>query len=532
MSFWDLSNLQIAARIGSIGAKLSGIAATSFGIYKIWTSENEYSWQTKVGLSLLYSLHMGSITLTTAVLLGASDVSAPVATAIVSASALLKSIGDHLVEKSTYLGLERKHSGLQEQLGEQNIDFHTNLTLIEDLKETDYAIVYLRNQVNVSHDLLKNARSNAKVKDAWLILKESAQSLQYKSSVIQNYFREINLESFDVDAAIKALQLTASNLSQPASHLHNEDNKKQLEDNGIIMLQCIKYKRVFNILCEINLRLRTLPENSDNPTRNYLMTRKAELENRLFSLTLGEVPSLTNEMITLMERKKPQAFKMALQKFLKNEISATEQKITLQQTLLLEKKNYLCRPIDFAPFVNHVKGISAMRNQLSLLKLSERSKAKNVDFGMISAISALILAIMPNAGLSFALNPLMLSIGVLAGIVSLNDLYKRYQASNQITDNEKKQLKQFITQKKFQIAKLSDGHLRKILTEQLDKILQNDESHVPVPPTEFVSNHPRLAKLGAKSMIYQHSRVNKRVNLIQEDTKSPTSAELKRKRAQ
>lgn len=532
MSFWNLSNLQIAARLGSISAKLGGITATAFGIYRIWGNQSDYSWQTKVGLSLLYSLHMGSISLTTAVLLGASDVSAPTATAIVCASALLKSIGDHLVEKSAYVGLARKHSGLQEQLGEQNVDFHTNLTLIEDLKETDDTILYLRNQVKTYHNLLKNAGNKSKINDAWLDLKESTQSLQYKSTVIQGYFSEINLASFDVDVAIKALQVKASNLSGPTSRKQREEKEKKLKDNGIILLQCIKYKRVFSILNEINLRLRTLPENSDDATRNHLMTRQADLENRLRTLTLGETPSLTNDMITVMERKTPQAFKKALQDYLKDEISAIEQKITLQQTLLLEKKNYLCRPIDFAPFVDHVKGISAMRNQLSLLKLSERSKSKSVDFGMISAVSALILAIMPNARLSFALNPLMLSIGVVAGIVSLNDLYKRYQASNQITDNEKKQLKQFIMQKKFQIAKLSDAHLRTVLSEQLDKILHNDESHVPVASTDFVANNPRLAKLEAKSMIYQHSRVQRRVNLSRDIGKKATSAVLKRKRPQ
>lgn len=529
MSLWNLSNLQIAARLGSISAKLGGIAATAFGIYRIWGNQSDYSWQTKIGLSLLYSLHMGSITLTTAVLLGASDVSAPSATAIVCASALLKGIADHLVEKSAYVGLARKHSGLQEQLGEQNVDFHTNLTLIEDLKETDDTILYLRNQVQTYHSLLKSAGSNTKIHDVWLDLKESAKSMQYKNSVIQSYFREIDITSFDVDAAIKALQLKASNRSVPTSGLQREDKEKKQEDNGIVLLQCIKYKRVFSILNEINLRLRTLPENVDTATRSYLMKRKVDLENRLHTLTFGETPNLTNDMVTLLERKTPKAFKKAVQDYLKDEISATEQKITLQQTLLLEKKNYLCRPIDFAPLVDHVKGISVMRNQLSLLKLSERSKAKSVDFGMVSAVSALILAIMPNAGLSFALNPLMLSIGVLAGVVSLNDLYKRYQASNQITDNEKKQLKQFITQKKFQIAKLSDAHLRKVLSEQLDKILQNNESHVPVATTDFVANNPRLAKLEAKSMIYQHSRVKRRVNLPCDNNKGAASAVLRRK---
>jgi len=492
--------IKVAARVGAIGAKLTGIGATAFGIRQIWhTAPEEQSWQSKTILSTLYALHMGSISLTAAVLLGATDVTAPVATAIVCSTALLKNVADLLVEKTNYIGLARKHWDLEQQFSARNNDFETNLTLVEDLKETDDTIDALKKQLKEHHVFLKQTRNSTILQTLLHSLKDQDNVLTAKNKILRSFFVKVRPDSFDPDATIKHLVQEAAQLTQAGEH-------QQLSRIGIIQFQCIKYKRVATILKEINLRLGSLPPGAQLSKNRYLLKRKNELEQRLTLLRGGNVDCFPRGFVARLETKSPAAFKKALQEYLKNKITDIAQKITEQQLLLIEKKDYLCRPIDFSPLVGQVKDVSAMQNKLWLAKLNENAKSNNVDLGMASAIMALVLALIPHLEVSRYLHPLMLSIGVVAGVVSLNDLYKCYQATHRMSDIESKKMQQFILQMKFQIGKLGDSQLRKILTKQLEDILQDGETVVPIDPDQLVVNHARMAKLTAKRSIYQLSQ--------------------------
>ncbi len=486
-------------KIGSIGAKLAGIGATAFGIRQIWyDASEEQSWQSKTILSTLYALHIGSISLTTAVLFGATDVSAPVATAIVCSTALLKSMADLFVEKANQVGLARKHWDLEQQLGINNNDFHTNLTLIEDLKETDGAIENLEKERQEYIHFLKLTSRQSTLESVWNTLKDQEATKVAKNKTIAAYFAKMDLETFDPEVAIKALLERAPQLAE-------EGNQQKLTEIGVIQFQCIKYKRLLGILKEINLLIGSLPPGAHSAKNDYLLKRKLELESRLQAFKQGGIPCLPDGFITKMQLKKGADFKKALQRFLKDKIADLHQRISQQQMLLMEKKSFLCRPIDFSPLVEQVKDISLMQNKLWLAKLNEDAKSKNVDFGGFSAVMALVLALIPTAEVSHHLKPIMLMIGVMAGIVSLTDLYKRYQAVHKMSENETKKMKQFMVQKKFQIAKIQDAQLRSILTAQLENILQDNHSCEPIISEQLVRNQARISKLNAKKLIYQQA---------------------------
>lgn len=491
---------KVMARLGAIGAKIGGMGATAFGIRQIWyTASEEQSWQSKALLSTLYALHMGSISLTTAVLFGATDVTAPVATALVCSTALLKNIGDLVVEKTNQMGLARKHWDLEHQLSLKNNDFHTNLTLLEDLKETDDAIDALLKQQQECHEYLKLTRRQSTLEALWNTLKEQDAAAIVKSKTIRAYFAKVDGETFDPDIAIKELL-------QKSAQLKVEGNQQKLDEVGTIQLQCIKYKRVLLILKEINLLIGSLPPSAHSEKNDYLLKRKNELESRLRNMQQGNVECFPIGFIEKMQKKSPAAFKRSLQKYLQDRVTILGQKITQQQLLLVEKRDYLCRPIDFAPLVEQIKGISAVQNQLWIARLNQNAKSNNVDSGSISAVIALVLAMVPSEEVSKYLHPMMLCIGVLAGAVSLVDLYKRYQATHKMTENETKKMKQFLLQKKFQIAKLGDAHLRKILTTQLENILQDKNTVTPIASEQLVVNQARVAKLTAKQTIYELSQ--------------------------
>lgn len=498
MLAWLSPLLRTAARVGSIGAKVSGILATGFGIRQIWyNSSDEIGWQSKALLSTLYALHIGSITVATAVLLGATDVSAPVGTALVCCTALLKGVADHLVEKSHYSGLTRKHERLESQLSANNNDFRTTLTLIEDLKETDDLIEILQKQRDQYQALLKQTTRSKNIETLWNDLKLSHKAAEAKNKIIKDFFSQISFEYFDPDAVIKNLVLEAASLRE------NMASPGRLNEIGIIQLQCIRSKRVALILKEINQKLNGFPRLNDHSQRDYLLKRKTELEKRLQQLKEGDSLPLSWQLIAKMEQKGPAFHKKLLMQYFKAKIRELSSQLTTAQLLLVEKKDYLSRPIDFSSLVAQFKNVSATQNQLSIVKHSENTKSKNVDLGAASAVMALVLAVIPSAEVTRYLNPLMLSIGVMAGMVSLTDLYHRYKITRRMTYNEKKQMGQFIRQKKFQIAKLGDAGLRTLLIKQLDDILQDEGPVNPIVSEQLIVNRTRVAKLVAKAKIQE-----------------------------
>ncbi|HRE30764.1 MAG TPA: hypothetical protein PLD88_02210, partial [Candidatus Berkiella sp.] len=147
---------------------------------------------------------------------------------------------------------------------------------------------------------------------------------------------------------------------------------------------------------------------------------------------------------------------------------------------------------------------------LLLTKLNEEGKSKSVDFGSFSAVCALVLAIMPTPEFSTVLNPLMLAVGITAGGVSLLDLYKRYCTTQQLNQNEAKQLKLFVSHKRLQIARFNDEHVKDKLNTQLDKLLEKGKVPNPVDSNVLVKNQNRRAKLVAQQGIYEQLKEEKR----------------------
>lgn len=490
--------LKTAARIGSIAAKFSGILATGFGIRQIWNnSSEEIGWQSKAILSTLYTLHIGSITLATAVLLGATDVSAPVGTALVCCTALLKGVADHLVEKSHYSGLTRKQDSLERQLSANNNDFRTTLTLIEDLKETDDFVDTLQKQLDEYHGLLKQMTRSKSVHNLWNDLLLNHQAVVAKNKIIKDFFSQVSFEYFDPDAVIKNLLLEAASLRESMA------NPSRLHEISIIQLQCIRYKRVASILKEINHKLHGFSQQGKQSQLDFLLKRKTELEWRLLQLKEGDALPLSPQLIAKIRQKEPAFHKKLLIQFVKDKIHKLSAELTKEQLLLVEKKVFLSRPIDFSSLIVQFKNVSVTQNQLSLVRHSESTKAKNVDLGAASAVMALVLAVIPSAEITKYLNPLMLSIGVIAGLVSLSDLYFRYKITRRMTQHETTQMRQFIRQKKFQIAKLGDEGLRTLLIKQLDDILQDDGPISPIASEQLFVNKTRVAKLKAKTRILE-----------------------------
>lgn len=505
---WITAMLPTVMRVGALGAKAGGIAATAFGIRQIWRNANEeQSWQAKAMLSTLYALHMGSITLTTAVLLGATDVSAPVATAIVCSTALIKNVADLLVEKRNRSSLEKKHSDLTLKHTVDDKEFSFNLILIEDRKETEEIVAHIETKLNESKNLLKEVNklrafkkketleSLVQIRDN--LMKRNEEYL-YKCATIKSYFAGLDMDTFDAITAIqelinKSAQLSELQNDQPAVETINQ----KLVKTSIIQLQCIKYKKWQKIRIEIEQQLLSLiaPENAAD--REYLEQRKQELSGKMLSLWQGTIDLPEKHLQKRIVGKLPKTLKKNLQIYLKAEIDFLLLKLTQQQLFLVQKHQYVSDPVNLIPLADQIIDLTSTGKELSLKRLSEKVKSKHVDLGAVSATLALALMLAPSPEISTALSRVMLSIGWIAGIASLHDLYKKYKTTHKVNQNQSKRVKQFWGDKRFAIAQTNHDHLRASLNHQIDSLLTERESSAvavsDVTPG-IVYNHARQAE--------------------------------------
>lgn len=479
---WISAMLPTVMRVGALGAKVGGITATAFGIRQIWRNANEQqSWQAKAMLSTLYALHMGSITLTTAVLLGATDVTAPVATAIVCSTALIKNVADLLVEKKHCLSLEKKHSDLTLKHTVDDKEFSFNLTLVEDRKETEEIVVHLEAKLNESQSMLQEilklrAFKKKETLERLVEIRENLvqrnQEALKKSAIVQSYFMDIDMDTFDVITAIQVLLNKSAQLSElQRENPEDESISQKLVKNSIIQLQCIKYKKWQKIRVEIEQQLLSLIAPENTADREYLQQRKKELNDKMHSLWQGNIDLPKVHLQKVIAGKLPKTIKKNLQSYLKAEIVFLRLKLTAQQTLLAEKRRYVSDPVNLLPLADQIIDLTATGKELSLKRLSEKMKSKHVDLGALSAGLALTLAVAPSPVMSRALNPIMLSIGWIAGIASLHDLYRKYQSTHKASQSQSKRVKQFLGDKRFAIAQTNHDHLRISLTKQIDSLL-------------------------------------------------------------
>ncbi|MCS5711712.1 hypothetical protein [Candidatus Berkiella aquae] len=512
MFHW-FDTLRPLIRVGSIVGKIGAIAATAFGIRQIWVKARpEQSWQEKAKLSTLYALHIGAIGLTAAVMLGSTQVSAPVVTVVVCSSALLKSIAELRAEKIAFLALQEKHAALKQIHIQNDIDFHAKLIVLHDLKETDDLIGHLQVKISTNQALLKEitgirilkneAAMNQLQEIHTQVNQQNADFLARKKTTTE-FFKEIDPVTFDVDSMLLKLAEQASSQS------------------GILQIQCLKYKKIQTLLKEVEKQLDTVTHAEQKKDQPFLLKRQAELKQRLENLRLGTLDLPPRNTAPLLDKKKPNLLKKYLQQYVTDDIRYLQYHIAEQKLLLSDKNDHLNEPVDLGRLAELIKEISASHQALLLTKLNEEGKSKSVDFGSISAVCALILAIMPTPEFSTVLNPLMLAIGTTAGVVSLFDLYKKYCTTQQLSQNEAKQLKLFVSHKRFQIARFSDTDVRDRLNNQLDKLLQKGKVPNPIDSNVLVSNRNRRAKLVAQLEICEQ---------LQEEKRPPTFSLRKKRR--
>ncbi len=121
--------IKYAARVGGLFAKIFAVLLTIYGIKEIWfrIESQRLSTLFKTNLTILYIAHMASVSLAISVLFGYTLVSLPVASAIVSATALIKNVFDLIKDSVQLYKLRKELESQQRQLAKQHEIFNNHL---------------------------------------------------------------------------------------------------------------------------------------------------------------------------------------------------------------------------------------------------------------------------------------------------------------------------------------------------------------------------------------------------------------------
>jgi hypothetical protein len=530
-------------QLGSIAGKLSAIGVMGYGIKQLWSKEavEKESLLTRMSLSSLYLLHMGSVSLTMAVLFGGLDVPAPVATAIVSTTALIKGSAELLKEYLDNAELKKQHNSLQNQLQIKTSDFQRLLTIFEDFKESETEILLLEEELaEIKTQYARNGRQRQAVLDEkWQYLKTYIQEKRNKNTVVTAFFEKKNIETFDVVLALREINEKIAQLLHNPSGTGKEE--KELKNLAILNHQCIKFKKVKDTIAKLEEMKKDKAENS-KISNAYIHFFIKELKQKLNDwkkprnnhdyISDSEITDRNIESFLKGNETKAKFLRVQYNK-LERDIEAKIDKLKFEfkqkqnQFKVINNNAIKDFDIDFTSMFNDMKAIIDLQNQISLAEFNESSKKKNVNFGTITSLTALLMCITPSGDLAKFMNPLMLTIGLMAGASSSWDFYKKYLLKQIILSTEDKKLKRYIQDKSFHaLASINNVELRERLIEKLNAVLEgkNDvEQKQALKPI-------RTAKEKAKTLIIakHKTRGKSKTNLVKVSPQLPLSSRIKR----
>ena len=212
---------------GSAFFKFFGVADSINEFRKLWgwgadkdikEKNRKHGLPMKVGLSALYILHAAASAIVASVILGASVVAAPIATAIVSSVAFAKSVGEYFKVRDEVKRGEKDVKDAEAALKEENIDLERNLALRDDLMEAREEIAALKEESAALNDSLSLLQSKDEEPE------ESLEKLSELSAALESELSEnIDKNKFLADQSAKPDAYSKRSVTDA---IENSKNKK------------------------------------------------------------------------------------------------------------------------------------------------------------------------------------------------------------------------------------------------------------------------------------------------------------------
>ncbi len=527
---------------------VTSVGLTGYGLYPIWASTNEASTKSKVSLTMLYGIHIGSVGFALANMLGQGDYAPSTISALVGATAMFKSLGDYWFESAVNQNLHEKRELVQSQFHKDNLEFNRCLILIADRKEIDSELYllsqeqsYLKDALNRLNAIKLNKEPFARKEFNKLIaeLKNSAHQKMVKHNAILELVENgtPKKSSSELQEAIVALR---HERDKAAATSRKKENLQKLDEEieicGYQYQYCIKYKKTHELINKINEQLtweQALTDEEIGYYRQIINDLKVSLEPLRDPLIFQIITPHFDETETNFSK-----IKALFRNILRKQISQFQVQLNAARRKKIEKEEKFSQFSKFAPNEIHkdfecmcktMEELVELQNKATLAVLSEKSKEKSANFSMISSALALLICVLPNIHHTKRLSQLKNGVGFLALIVSNIDMLRKYILSMRLSAKENRQLQLLLQNTSFNnIVQANDKHLRDHLLNKIN-LAKND---MAIRDEEPVLTR-RMAKEKAKVLIFDGFRrqgTDKKVSLTltnKQSTRSKTRLNYK-----
>lgn len=482
-----------ACFVGGTSAKILGLGITLYGLKKIWSNEKRKDpLSVKIILSALYIFHLFSISLAACVLFGFSFISAPLATALVSGSAFLKSFFDYSATHYHYYNTEIKLSRLKQTLTKYHINLDKNKLFLEDLKSCANEIRELEEKHNRVSLFLEKVKLPIKTNSQTKEIQEILSSVENNFDIIKQFtqhFEKLNLSPANIVALAKSDSqhklASKENLNKQLKQLEidgfaSNKNKEKIKllseklkklENEINRLTVIKqyFKEIEKsqkIIDQLKQKLKAIQEKYKKSSystqekdqyqlkRQYLITRMRTLKRKVTrELNL-------RDSSPFFQGKNKRAFNSndQLQYYLKWQMNFIKSRLGSLRKSYQNKTKYFSlfsdtehypKTGDYQKIYTLIKRAIETKNELALMQINTNSQRKNTHFSAITATIAIFLCFAFSASVSSILSPLMLIIGITSSLSSLFDFHAKYLFEASIPVNELTEMWQLITLKRI-----------------------------------------------------------------------------------
>ncbi|MBS0287256.1 MAG: hypothetical protein JSR17_08170 [Proteobacteria bacterium] len=455
------------AKSVNLASCISSIGLTCYGLLPLWRqSKEEDNNLGRYSLSTLYVMHIASVCVALAQVTGQVDLDASTVSALVGATAMLKSIGDYTYESTNNAKLIAEKSLVEEQLKKDNLEFKRCLILIEDLKDTEYDLALLKEELDFYKNYLENLESAQDISEIFNQLKNRAEQKQAKQQALLEFNK-----SGDTQALLDKINTL----------IQNKGNQAEIDKLGNQYQLWIKYSK---IKASIEAMQKLLDDNPqlNKQTASYLKLILEQLKNKLN--VKGKLPrrlsSILNVKFVQHHDKLDIKSRKWLSKYLKDNIVSLDGEINFLKETFHKKQEKFAQLSKFKPneisndissLYETMKKLIDLQSQAELAAHTERSKEKSANFSLISSILAISICLIPNLQYTRRINQFKNGVGFIALIISNIDMIKKYILSMKLTAKEHKQLKLMLQDTSFNhIIQLRDSLVRNELLDTLSKV--------------------------------------------------------------
>lgn len=511
-----LQNFTLISRAGTFAAKILAVGMTSFGLRKLWSQDaaQKYTLNARLTFSGIYLLHMITTFIAATLLIGASPVSAPLASIMLGSTSFLINYADLIEAHISHSILARQYHRMEKKLASQNLELEKSHTLIEGLKECQEKIELLGDELQIlrtnkdriiSALALPSLDKKNEIQIIFAALNEQYQHQDYKNKIVQEYFEQIDKDYFDVNTALEKNQQTIINYQQQIAQLQAkltaakapkvinhalksiETYKNEIQKLGIINVQCIAYRKIEHTINLLEQQLQYLNPTEDNELlRQYYDNRIMALNKWLNRICNPEADQFLNLdfCITTPVSEQIEADVDSFSAWLLENLSAyilhIEERLTDQiQTAHKLKEWFTIFPWDPQSVIKdkytRIQSITGslleLKKDLRLEALKIQNNKTKVNFGTAIFPLTLLSAFLPKNHLFFHyVKQALLGIGIINNITGVWSFYRKNLVTKKELAKKQQQMKCIKKEIAFKKNHQSVGSTQEMLTNVFSQI--------------------------------------------------------------